>query len=194
MLIVFNSNCNAQIALSGDSLEILETKITMSIDNELWLDSNSYSFFRITLSQAPIDMNQSYSANIIDDGWGSSIYGIWVKNDTCYTHPLKYIHEGKMNSDESKIPRVMHALFLVDDFEESLDSLEITLGTQYSYRTNSQMFFKEVIKTVKIESSQKTGNATDANKTWYTKWLLTNKRHSDNRYTYRQQNGACPLE
>ena len=109
-IFLISLNSHSQVALLGDSLQIKNTIISSSYSNELWLDSNVYSFFKITLKQ-PV---QNYNDSQIDKkifrienmGW-SKIDDFWVKINGCNVHPLKYI----FSQDSSNL--IMYGLFLI---------------------------------------------------------------------------------
>jgi hypothetical protein len=192
-MFLISLNSYSQVALRGDSLNIKNTTISSSYSNELWLDSNVYCFFKITLTQ-PF---QTYNDSLLDNHtkfqnmmlW-SKLDDFWVNINGCNVHPLKYIYM----QDSSNL--LMDGLFLIDDFEmKEMDSLDVTIRVCSGFENKSQVNFSKFYTKVSVIPKNKTRTDITANNLWYRQWIIESKsRWKGNRNMKKDWNWTEPCK
>lgn len=192
-LFFVSSFVNGQYALDGGMSDLLTTEYEVDYQVKQWSDSTDYQFMVITIKQPVIidtiltipppglNFNQYY-CNLSD---------FYVKRKDCRFYPIKYTYEAIKDTVNGMMYRTMQGLFLVDDFQDDTDSLDLVLHIQSGYMLQSQMNSHDQLVSMLYNPKQPSlTNMALANKRWYKAWLKTNPRDHNPRM-YQSEYGGC---
>ena len=184
---------NGQYALDGGMSDLLTTEYGVDYQVKEWSDSTDYQFMVITIKQ-PIIIDTILTippTGLNFDQYYCNLSDFYVKRKDCRFYPIKYSYEAINDTVNGMMYRTMQGLFLVDDFQDDTDSLDLVLHIQSGYMLQSQMNSYDQLVSMLYDPKQISPTEVIlANKRWYKAWLKTNPRDHNPRIN-QSEYGGC---